>query len=63
MSVKNPIIRRTDFKKKQDTELVERIEKYSKKYNLTFINAVRKLCEKALEIEEINGNTYYSIKK
>lgn len=61
MSVKNPIIRRTDFKKKQDTELVERIEKYSRKYNLTFINAVRKLCEKSLELEEANGNIYSNV--
>lgn len=62
MSVKNPIIRRTDFKQRQDTELVERIEKYRRKYNITFINAVRKLCRKALEIDESNEtNTYYSL--
>ncbi|MDE5557687.1 MAG: hypothetical protein K2J32_08365 [Ruminococcus sp.] len=62
MSGKNPIIRRTDFKQNQDTELVERIEKYRKKYNLTFINAIRKLCIKALELEESHEmNTYRSI--
>ena len=61
MSVKNPIIRRTDFKQRQDTELVEKIEKYRKKYNITFINAVRKLCQKALDLEETETNRYYNI--
>lgn len=60
MSGKNPIIRRTDFKQRQDTELVERIEKYCKKYNITFINGVRQLCRKALELEESHEmNTYH----
>ncbi|MBD5160238.1 MAG: hypothetical protein HDT23_08375 [Ruminococcus sp.] len=52
MSEKNPIIRRTDFKKNQDSELVERIEKYRRKYHITFINAVRQLCRKSLELDE-----------
>lgn len=59
MSVKNPIIRRTDFKQKQDSELVERIENYSRKYNITFINAVRLLCRKALELDENPAPKYY----
>ena len=58
MSEKNPIIRRTDFKQNQDTELVERIEKYRRKYRITFINAVRQLCRKGLEIDENPTSRY-----
>ena len=58
MSDKNPIIRRTDFKKNQDSELGERIEKYRRKYHITFINAVRQLCRKSLELDE-NPTTRY----
>lgn len=59
MLAKNPIIRRTDFKKNQDSELVERIEHYSRKYDITFINAVRQLCRKALDLDENPTPKYY----